>query len=188
MNNKVRMFGVAVLILALITAAILGLVSSPSNPLTWLLVALVVLLPFLHRKLTARQYVEWKDDYSVGIDSIDRQHKKLIALINSLQTAVDYSAGADYEQEALDALVDYTKTHFSYEEGLMEKNEYPDFTTHRAEHELMIARVEQVLVEYQKNPDTAMQNAIDFLRDWLINHINGTDKQYSKYLIDRGVT
>lgn len=188
MNNKVRMFGVAVLILALITAAILGLVSSPSNPLTWLLVALVVLLPFLHRKLTARQYVEWKDDYSVGIDSIDRQHKKLIALINSLQTAVDYSAGADYEQEALDALVDYTKTHFSYEEGLMEQNEYPDFTTHRAEHELMIARVEQVLVEYQKNPDTAMQNAIDFLRDWLINHINGTDKQYSKYLIDRGVT
>ncbi|MCP4388472.1 MAG: hypothetical protein GY802_09260, partial [Gammaproteobacteria bacterium] len=47
MNNKVRMFGVAVLILALITAAILGVVSSPSNPLTWLLVVLVVLLPFL---------------------------------------------------------------------------------------------------------------------------------------------
>lgn len=188
MNNKVRMFGVAILILTLITAAILGLVSSPSNPFTWLLVALVVLLPFLHRKLTARQYVEWKDEYSVGIDSIDRQHKKLIGLINSLQTAIDYSAGADYEQEALDALVDYTKTHFSYEEDLMEKNDYPDFTTHRAEHELMIARVEQVLVEYQKNPDTAMQNAIDFLRNWLINHINGTDKQYSKYLIDRGVT
>ncbi|MCP4390463.1 MAG: hemerythrin family protein, partial [Gammaproteobacteria bacterium] len=69
----------------------------------------------------------------------------------------------------------------------MEKNDYPDFTTHRAEHELMIARVEQVLVEYQKNPDTAMQNAIDFLRNWLISHINGTDKQYSKYLIERGV-
>lgn len=188
MNNKVRMFGVAILILVLITAAILGVVSSPSNPLTWLLVVLVVLLPFLHRKMTARQYVEWKDEYSVGIDSIDRQHKKLIALINSLQTAVDYSAGAEYEQEALDALVDYTKTHFSYEEDMMEENEYPDFTTHRAEHELMISRVEQVLAEYQKNPDTAMQNAIDFLRDWLINHINGTDKQYSKYLIDRGVT
>ena len=188
MNNKIRMFGVAVLILALITAAILGVVSSPSNPLTWLLVVLVVMLPFLHRKLTARQYVEWKDEYSVGIDSIDRQHKKLIALINSLQTAVDYSAGAEYEREALDALVDYTKTHFSYEEDMMEKNGYPDVTTHRAEHELMISRVEQVLAEYQKNPDTAMQNAIDFLRDWLINHINGTDKQYSSFLIDRGVT
>lgn len=188
MNNKTRMFGLAVIMLALITAAILGIVSSPTNPLTWLLVALLVALPFLYRKLSARQYVEWKDEYSVGIESIDRQHKKLIGLINSLQTAVNYSAGAEFEREALDELVDYTRTHFSYEEDLMEKNEYPDFTTHRAEHELMISRVEQVLAEYQQNPDTAMQNAVDFLRDWLINHINGTDKQYSNYLIDRGVT
>ena len=188
MNNKIRMFGFAVLILVLITAAILAVVGAPGHPLTWVLIALVLLLPLIHRKLSARQYVEWKDEYSVGIDSIDRQHKKLIALINSLQTAVNYSAGAEYEQEALDELVDYTKTHFGYEEELMEKNGYPDFTTHRAEHELMIARVEQVLAEYKRNPDTAMQNAIDFLRDWLINHINGTDKQYSKFLIDRGVT
>jgi len=188
MNNKIRMFGVAVLILALVTAAILGVLSAPANPLTWLLVAALVALPFLHRKLKARQYVEWKPQYSVGIDSIDRQHKKLIALINSLQTAVDYSAGAEYEREALNELVDYTKTHFGYEEDLMEKFGYPDFTLHRAEHELMISRVEQVLAEYQVNPDTAMQNAIDFLRDWLINHINGTDKQYSSFLIDRGAT
>ena len=188
MNDKIRMFAFAVLILALITAAILAVVGAPDNPLSWLLVALVVVLPFIYRKLSARRYVEWRDEYSVGIESIDRQHKKLIALINSLQTAVNYSAGAEYEQEALDELVDYTKTHFSYEEELMEKNGYPDFTTHRAEHELMIARVEQVLAEYQRNPDAAMQGAIDFLRDWLINHINGTDKQYSQFLIDRGVT
>jgi hemerythrin len=69
----------------------------------------------------------------------------------------------------------------------MEQNGYPDFTTHRAEHELMIARVEEVLNHYQRDPESAMQNALDFLRDWLINHINGTDKQYSKFLIDKGV-
>jgi len=188
MNNKIRMFGVAILILALITAAILAVISSPANPLTWLLVALLVLMPVIYRKLSKKHYVEWKQEYSVGIDSIDRQHKKLIGLINNLQAAVNYSTGAEFEREALDELVDYTRTHFSYEEGLMEQNGYPEFAAHRAEHELMISRVEQVLAEYQKNPDTAMQNAIDFLRDWLINHINGTDKQYSSYLIDRGVT
>jgi hemerythrin len=69
----------------------------------------------------------------------------------------------------------------------MEQNGYPDFTTHRAEHELMITRVEEVLNHYQRDPESAMQNALDFLRDWLINHINGTDKQYSKFLIDKGV-
>ena len=188
MSDKTRLIAFTVLILALIAAAILAVVGAPGNPLSWLLVALVALLPFLYRRLGARRYVVWKDEYSVGIESIDRQHKKLITLINSLQTAVNYSAGVEYEREALDELVDYTRTHFGYEEELMQKNGYPDFTTHRAEHELMVARVEQVLDEYRRNPDAAMQSAIDFLRDWLINHINGTDKRYSQFLIDRGVT
>ena len=187
MNNKTRMFGVAVLILTLITAAILGLFISPGNPLTWLLIAILVLMPFIYRKMTLRHYVEWKDEYSVGIESIDTQHKKLLGLINSLQTAVNYKTGAAFEQEALDELVDYTRTHFKYEEDMMEQNGYPDFTTHRAEHELMIARVEEVLNQYQQDKDTAMQNAIDFLQGWLINHINGTDKQYSSFLIGKGV-
>jgi hemerythrin len=187
MNNKARMFGVAVLILTLVTAAILGLVSSPGNPLTWLLIAVLVLLPLIHRKLTARRYVEWKDEYSVGIDSIDQQHRKLLNLINNLQTAVDHSTGEAFEREALDELVDYTRTHFSYEEGLMEQNDYPGFAEHCVEHQRMIAQVESVLAEYQQDQETAMQNAIDFLKDWLIKHINGTDQQYSQFLIDKGV-
>ncbi len=187
MNNKLRMFGVAVLVLTLITAAILGLVVSPTNPLTWLLLAALVVLPFLHQRLKSRQYLEWKPEYSVGIPSIDMQHRRLINLINRLQTAVDYSTGEVFEREALDELVDYTRTHFRYEEDLMEQNEYPGFEGHREEHVRMIARVEQVLQDYQQDQDDAMQKATDFLKDWLINHINGTDKQYSQFLIDKGV-
>ena len=187
MNNKTRMFGVAVLMLTLIIAVILGIAISPGNPLTWLLIAVLVLLPYLYRKMTSRQYVQWKEEYSVGIESIDLQHKKLLGLINSLQTAINYKTGEAFEREALDELVDYTKTHFKFEEDMMEQNGYPDFTTHRAEHELLIARVGEVLNQYQQDRDTAMQNAIDFLRDWLINHINGTDQQYSQFLISKGV-
>jgi hemerythrin len=186
MNNNARMFGVALLILTLIIAVILGLLAGPTSPLTWLLIAILVFIPLIHRKLTARQYVQWKDDYSVGIESIDMQHKKLLSLINRLQTAVYYSTGEAFEQEALDELVDYTKTHFDYEEGLMEQHGYPDFEPHRLQHQQMIARVEKVLAEFQQDRDTAMKNAADFLRDWLINHINGTDKQYSSFLIGKG--
>jgi hemerythrin len=187
MNNKTQMFGVALLILTFVTAAILGLIAGPTSPLTWLLIATLVSIPFIHRKLTARQYVKWKDEYSVGIESIDMQHKKLLSLINSLQAAVYFSTGEEFEHQALDELVDYTKTHFSYEEGLMEQNDYPDFEPHKAQHQQMIAKVEEVLAEYQQDKDTAMRNAANFLKDWLINHINGTDKQYSAYLIDKGV-
>lgn len=186
-NKKMCMFGVSLLILTLVVAVILGLLAGPTSPLTWALIAILVIIPFIHRKIASKQFVEWKDDYSVGIDSIDQQHKKLLSLINQLQTAVDYSTGEQFEQEALDELVDYTKTHFSYEEGLMRDNDYPDFEPHKAQHEKMFNKVSEVLAEYEKDHDTAMSNAAEYLKDWLINHINGTDKEYSSYLISKGV-
>ncbi len=186
-NKKMCMFGVSLLILTLIVAAILGLLAGPDSPITWLLIAILVVIPFIHRKMASDQFVEWKDDYSVGIDSIDQQHKKLLNLINQLQTAVDYSTGEQFEREALDELVDYTKTHFTYEEGLMRDNDYPDFEPHKAQHEKMFEKVREVLAEYEQDQDTAMANAAEYLKDWLINHINGTDKEYSSYLIGKGV-
>jgi len=186
-NKRMCMFGVSLLILSLVVAVILGLLAGPTSPLTWALIAILVVIPFIHRKMASKQFVEWKDDYSVGIDSIDQQHKKLLNLINQLQTAVDYSTGEQFEREALDELVDYTKTHFTYEEGLMEQNDYPDFEPHKLQHKQMIKKVEEVLAEYDKDHDTAMSNAAEYLKGWLINHINGTDKEYSSYLIGKGV-
>ncbi len=186
-NKKMCMFGVSLLILTLIVAAILGLLAGPTSPITWTLIAILVVIPFIHRKFSSNQFVEWQDDYSVGIDSIDQQHKKLLNLINQLQTAVDYSTGEQFEREALDELVDYTKTHFTYEEGLMRDNDYPDFEAHKLQHEKMFNTVREVLSEYEKDHETAMSNAAEFLKDWLINHINGTDKEYSSYLIGKGV-
>ena len=186
-NKKMCMFGVSLLILTLIVAAILGLLAGPDSPITWLLIAILVVIPFIHKRMASEQFVEWKDDYSVGIDSIDQQHKKLLSLINQLQTAVDYSTGEQFEREALDELVDYTKTHFTYEEGLMRDNDYPDFEPHKAQHEKMFEKVREVLAEYEQDQDTAMANAAEYLKDWLINHINGTDKEYSSYLIGKGV-
>jgi len=187
LNKRMCMFGLSVLIMSLIIAVILGLLAGPDSPLTWVLIAALLVIPYVHRRISASHYVEWKDEYSVGIDSIDRQHKKLLSLINQLQTAVDYSTGEEFERDALDELVDYTKTHFSYEEGLLEQNNYPDFEPHKKQHKEMIEHVGEVLSEYEKDHDTAMSNAVEFLKSWLIKHINGTDKQYSSFLIEKGV-
>ena len=187
MNQRVSMFGLAVLILTLITAVILGFAAGPTSPLTWLLLAILVAMPYLYRKFAKPQYLEWKQEYSVGIDSIDQQHKKLVNLINQLQTAVDYSAGEEFEREALDELVDYTKSHFSHEEQLMEQYDYPDYEPHKAQHQEMIKEVEDVLAEYEQDHDRAMRHGLNFLKAWLINHINGTDQQYSSFLRDKGV-
>ena len=186
-NKKMCMFGLSLLILTLVIAVILGLVAAPKEPWTWIVVAMLASVPFVYKKLATRRYLEWKDEYCVGIDSIDQQHRKLVNLINQLQTAVDYSTGEEFERDALDELVDYTKTHFSYEEGLMRDNDYPEFEQHKRQHKEMFEKVEEVLAEYEKDQETAMNNAVEYLKSWLINHINGTDKQYSSYLIGKGV-
>ena len=186
MNQQFSMFGLALLILILITSIILGLAAGPTSPLTWLLVAFLIAIPYIHKRLSARRYIEWQDSYSVGINSIDQQHKKLVNLINQLQTAVDYSTGEEFEREALDELVKYTKTHFAHEESLMQQYGYPDYEPHTAEHKKMIGIVEDVLTEYDQDKERAILSALNFLRDWLINHINGTDKQYSSFLIEKG--
>lgn len=187
MKQNVSMFGISLVILTLVVAVVLGFMAGPTSPLTWLLVAVLIAIPVLYRKMAAKNFLQWKDEYSVGINSIDQQHKKLINLINQLQTAVNYSTGEEFEREALDELVAYTKTHFSYEEDMMEQNGYPDFDAHKSQHVRMIKKVEEVLAEYEKDRDTAMENALSFLREWLINHINGTDKEYSHFLIGKGV-
>ena len=187
LNKQMCMFGISFLILIMITAVILGLIAAPYSPITWFLVISLIFIPSLMNKMSTKQFVEWKDEYSVGLDSIDNQHKKLLNLINQLQTAVDYSTGEEFEREALDELVDYTKTHFSFEEGLMKDNGYPDYEPHKAQHDKMVKHVEEVLSEYERDQHTAMANSAEFLKDWLITHINGTDKQYSEFLIGKGV-
>lgn len=187
MNSKTLMFVLAFTILALVTGVILGLLADPTSPITWILIISLIAVIVLYKKTSSKQYLDWKDEYSVGIESIDHQHKKLINLINHLQTAIDHSTGEQFEREALDELVNYTRTHFAYEEELMESNGYPEFDAHKTQHKNMVDKVEKVLAEYQKDKETAMHNAIEFLKHWLINHINGTDKEYSKFLISKGV-
>jgi len=187
MNKKLKAFALAFLLLTLITAILLGFTLGLTHPLPWIFIVALVVVIVLNKKMTESQFVTWKDEYSVGIDSIDQQHRKLLHLINQLQTAVYYSTGESFEQEALDELVGYTKTHFSYEEGLLEKYEYPGFEPHKAQHIEMINKVEEVLAMYKQDHETAMNNAVEYLKTWLIKHINGTDKEYSSFLIEKGV-
>ncbi len=186
MNKSIDMCTLSLFVLMLLIAVSVAVWAGPASPLTWSLAGVLVLIPVVRKKFMDRKRIDWKDEYSVGIESIDEQHKKLINLINTLQTIVDYSTGEEFERECLAAVVDYTKTHFVYEEGLMRKYGYPDFEAHKAQHQKMIDKVDELLEEYEKQPESAMRSALDFLKQWLIRHINGTDKQYSEFLISKG--
>jgi len=181
-TKGVSMFIIAVLILVLLVMIVLGFMLGFSHPLPWLLISMLVIVPFIHDKIVSKRFVKWKDSYSVGIESIDNDHKKLLGMINQLQTASHYETHEGMVEEILNELVSYTKYHFTREEEMMREFNYPEYEVHKKQHEAMITQVSHFIDEYKNHENHTINDVIQYLKTWLINHINGCDKEYSPYL------
>ncbi len=116
----------------------------------------------------------WHDMLSVRHRKIDEQHRELVALINAVNQARD----AAVLQIALGKLVDYVKVHFTYEENTMRKGGYPDSDAHREIHESLLHQVGVITQHKLADRDLLL----DFLKDWLVNHILGSDKKYTPFV------
>ncbi|MCG8409899.1 MAG: bacteriohemerythrin [Bacteroidales bacterium] len=128
------------------------------------------------------ELIKWTDAYSVGIKEIDNQHKGLVTIINDLFGYMSKGKAKNNLGEIFDHLTDYTKLHFSTEEKILAKYAYPDFFNHKKEHVEFVNK----LVTFKKNFDESRKEVsieiLSFLRDWLLNHIQLSDKKYSKHL------
>ncbi len=174
-------------LLGLTLATIAGFGFMSGSYLAWLALILLALLPWLHNRIMAKRYLTWKEAYSVGIQTLDDDHKRLLYLINTLDTAVHYQTDIAFERQALNEVVDYTQTHFAREEKLMQTHQYPDYPDHKKQHEAMIAKVNEFVQHYDSDRDGTIEELLNYLREWLIHHIQGTDQNYSGHLTSRGV-
>jgi hemerythrin len=130
----------------------------------------------------------WKDEYSVNVKEIDQQHKQLVAMVNDLHDAMTQKKGKEVLGTILAKLINYTATHFTAEEKIMEQNGYPDFVEHKAKHEKMVAKVLALQNDHKAGKITLTMDVSNFLQDWLNKHILGTDKKYSAFLNSKGVS
>jgi hemerythrin len=121
-------------------------------------------------------YLHWSSDLDTGIDVIDKQHQRIVAYLNELNTA---NEGGDLAvtNHVLGELVDYTLTHFAFEEELQERAEYPFLKAHKRVHEIFTRRV----AEFQKRAaagENVAPELLSMLKIWLVNHIKGDDADY----------
>ncbi len=123
-------------------------------------------------------FIVWSDKYSVRNFLIDNQHKKLIAMINDLHSAMKEGKAKNILSNILGNLIVYTIEHFRTEERMMKNAKYKFFSEHKLEHEKLTAKV--VELEKKLNEEALLTfELFDFLQSWLINHIEITDKKYS---------
>ena len=84
-------------------------------------------------------------------------------------------------------LEEYTKTHFSHEEQLMNGNGYPHYHMHKDEHDKLTAQVDAFVNAFDAGKKQLTMEVLLFLKQWLEHHILETDKLYSEFLIKKGV-
>lgn len=123
-------------------------------------------------------YWKWDPAFSVGIAVIDNQHKRIIEYINELSNASTYR-DKEKVRTVLLSLIDYTVSHFSFEESLMQEAGYTMLEAHKRVHHAFIERINFFKERYENGEDIAKQLMMD-LQIWLINHIQHDDTDYKE--------
>ncbi|WP_051340687.1 bacteriohemerythrin [Azospirillum halopraeferens] len=128
-------------------------------------------------------YVAWEQRMSVGVDVLDGDHKRLLAMFNGLLAGGVSARAKDDVSGLLGDLRDYTDVHFRREEEWMERAGYPDLESHRAAHRHFVAEVEKLRREFDDSHAVMLRiDLILLLKDWLIDHIQTVDMRYKPFL------
>ncbi len=123
--------------------------------------------------------VEWKDKFSLGISIIDDEHKKLIGILNKAIIANEHNDNTEETKDILGDMIEYSRKHFSKEEACMVKIKFPEYQLHRKEH---LAFTSKTVTSYHNliSGDNQIANEIlEYLKNWLVNHIQVSDKKYA---------
>lgn len=128
----------------------------------------------------------WNDAYSVGIQEVDEQHKVLLQLLDALHRAIRAGQGAE-SLKVLNQLVEYTRHHFTMEESLMRVTNYPDFGSHKELHQNLMAQIHKVQDELAGGQLDLDGEMLQFVKIWLIQHINETDRRFGQFFHGTGL-
>ncbi len=134
---------------------------------------------------------KWNDKYNLGITSIDKQHQQLFVLGNQLFSIIskgDEIDNYDKIMAVLEELKNYTVYHFNHEEELMEKLNFEAYQTHKNEHENFVEKIIEVEAQnIDDNQNRITMQIIEFIADWIQNHIVKSDHQYKNLFIESNV-
>ena len=121
--------------------------------------------------------LKWSNTYSVSVEEIDDQHRHLFEMINNFQESLD-SADPTAPKKLLINLMEYALTHFKTEEKYFELFHYSGSKSHIEEHLEFETKVQEYFKKYQSRKVFNASTVLNFLKNWIINHVLICDKKY----------
>ncbi len=132
-------------------------------------------------------FMPWGPQLQTGIREIDQQHRKLVGMVNELYRAVQEGRDREFMARLLEELVSYTDYHFKTEEYYFDKYHYPEGQVHKEIHRKLTEKVLAFREKFVQGEANVSYDLLNFLKDWLINHIGKTDMKYVPFLKEKGV-
>ncbi|HNP37105.1 MAG TPA: hemerythrin family protein [Woeseiaceae bacterium] len=127
-------------------------------------------------------FVEWKQEYCTGIASVDREHRDLIELINTLHASLDHDTTQDQVVTVLNEVYEQMVAHFANEEALMQDAMYPAFAEHKLDHETLLDDMREIMNSITEEwRDSTSDLAVDLDR-WFSDHFRVHDAKLHKLL------
>jgi hemerythrin len=131
--------------------------------------------------------LEWEDSYSVGVQEIDEQHKKLFSIINELLKAVDEKKSDDNFSSIIEELVNYKTYHFQTEEKYFKLFNYEETDKHIASHRFFNDELGKIVEKHHKYDIYFAYDLVEFLENWLVDHLMVEDQKYKQCFSDNGL-
>jgi hemerythrin-like metal-binding protein len=122
----------------------------------------------------------WTDEYSLGVEKIDRQHRHLFEIINKLIERSAASSDSKLVTETLTEMLKYAKEHFTDEEELMQKHGYPEIELHKKQHAYFIETTAELSINALNNQSMVAGEIAEFLMLWLTTHVLKSDMKYKE--------
>ncbi len=129
----------------------------------------------------------WNQSYSVGVSELDEQHKSLIRMINEMHYAMNQDKGQEAISSIVEQMFDYMEDHFTTEEGYMQQYGYLGLQAHQGEHEEFRAKAMDLKERVSSGEFVLSFEVVQFLSDWLQNHIMVTDMKYTSLFAEKGL-
>ena len=126
------------------------------------------------------QSIVWSDDFLIGIEELDYEHRGLIEDINKLHQELLEDVEVDQIEDTLGSIHARMQAHFALEERVMLSHEYSHYLEHKAEHERLLDEYTELMTKFESNPNLSDREAIQgVLCQWIVSHILTSDKKMS---------
>lgn len=128
--------------------------------------------------------IEWSNDFALGINEIDEQHKALVGMINALDASTHGEYSADNMRRLLAELNDYVREHFGFEERLMAGGGCSaEFVSrHCGEHAYFRSVLRDLTADFENGRTSITVTLIEYLVHWLLHHIAVVDRAMAHQL------